>query len=580
MVARPQPIQDLRGARHALAIASFVALALFQIHPVIGDFRTSAIGHEGNDVWNHIWGFAYVANSLAEGRLPIHTDLLLWPNGGSLWFIDTLNAVLTLPVQWALGPVAAMNTAILFNFALAGIGAYVLAWRVTQTQAGAWLAGVAFQAAPHLMGQAYNGITESLSVGWLPLALLAIREAAMRPDRNRSIVAGAAVGITAVANWYYGLFAGIALLGFLARGAWRLHRAGQGPSREQVLALAWGTAIGALIVAPPFWVFRSTMAAADAVVARDPGFVWSTLVMHNMTDLVGLVRPGRHYSPDLAALFDEDLIVVTYVGHALLWPALLTLATRYRPRVWSWVGYAAVMGVLSLGPFLYVGGDYVQVLDGWLPLPFLGLYEWAPMFSRISHAYRFVVGLTLALCIMLAWTIRVARFRGWPVWPLAIGLAACRITESFLGSPAVFPLPTATVEVSAAVAALDEGAVLDLPIGIPVLARSRYSMQQLVNNRPSPYGLNDPVPRSLVANHFTRYLVELEWSNVHTLPANMPWLDLEVGRQAAIADGLQWIVMHKAGFPKPLFARQARFLDLVATPVHDGGHTRIYRLDP
>mgnify|MGYP003342199008 CR=1 FL=1 len=29
------------------------------------------------------------------------------------------------------------------------------------------------------------------------------------------------------------------------------------------------------------------------------------------------------------------------------------------------------------------------------PLPFLALFKFFPMFSRISHAYRFVIGLSL-----------------------------------------------------------------------------------------------------------------------------------------------------------------------------------------
>ncbi len=580
MVARPNQKPDPARPRHALAVASFMLLAVWQIYPTLSDFAHTALGHENNDVWNHIWGFAYVASRLAEGQLPTHTDLLFWPEGGSLWFIDTFGALLTLPVQWVAGPVAAMNTACWFNFTLAGAATYALAWRVTETQPGAWLAGIAFQVTPHLMGQTYNGITESLAVGWLPLALLAIREAFHSPSRSRCLAAGATLGITAFANWYYGLFAGMALLGLLARGLWRLKQSGDLPSTAALAGLAWGGLATLLIVGPPFSIFRSTMAATDAVVARDPAFVWSTLVMHNMTDLLSLFRPGKHYSPDLKVIFDEDLIVVTYIGHALLWPALLALVSRSRQKMMGWAAYGAVMGILTLGPFLYVAGDYVVLLGGWIPLPFLGLHEAIPMFSRISHAYRFVVGLTLPLCILLAWAIRECRFRGLPTWKIAICLALARIGESFFGSPAVFPLPTSTVKVPAAVAEMKDGAVLDLPIGVPVLARSQYSMFQLVHGQPSPYGLNDPVPPSLVANHFTRFLVELEWSNIHSLPSTMPWLDLAVGRASAIDDGLRWIVLHKDRFPAPLFARQARFLDQMATPFYDGDTLRIYRLDP
>lgn len=556
-----------------------VLLAIWQTWPVWGDFSRTAIGHPANDIWNHIWGFAFFFDAVTTGQMPTHTALLNWPQGGSLWFIDSFNATLTLPVQWIWGPIAAVNAAVFFNFAWAGVATYALAWRVTGTTAGAWLAGVALQTTPHLLGQAYNGITESLSIGWLPLALLAIRHASRQPGPKQGALAGLTISVAAVANWYYGLFAGIALLGLFGRGAWR--RWGTGatwPNRLGATLLA-GTLTAGLVMVPPFALFRETLLASDAVVMRDPSFVWSTLVMHNMSDLVSMVRPGHHYSPDLKALFDEDLIVVIYLGWALTLPAIAAMVSTARLGVWSWAGFAGLMGVLTLGPFLYVNGDYLSVMGGWVPLPFLALYETVPMFSRISHAYRFVMGLTLGLCMLAAWAIRDCRTRRWPVWPIALTLGFLRIGESFVFSPAVFPLPTSQVSVPQALAELETGAVLDLPVGVPVLARARYSMAQLINKRPSPFGLNDPVPSSLKNNHFTQYLIALEWGDVDTLPASMPWLDLVVGQAAAMSDGLEWVVLHKNWLPPTVERRLDGFLSLVATEVHADEQVRIYRLE-
>jgi len=564
----------------AAAFVFFAALACWQVGPVLDAFSTKAIGHAGNDVWNHIWGYDYVARSLKEGRLPLHTDQLIWPTGGSLWFIDTFGAVLMLPIEMTLGPIAAYNAGYLFNFALAGIGAYLLARSVSGSQAGAFIAGAAFQTTPHLLGQAYNGISETLAVGWLPLALLAIRWASKQPSIRRGAIAGLMMAMCALANWYYGLFAGMALVGLLTRGLFRCWRAKERPTRPAMMSLIWGAVTTLVIVGPPFWAFRETMSAADAVVSRDPAFVWSTLVLHNMTDVMTLIHPGKHYSPDLKELFGEDLIVVVYLGHALLWPALAVLLTRLRARAMSWAWLAMGFFILTLGPFLFVSGDYVEVLGGWLPLPFLALHEAVPMFSRISHAYRFVVGLSLALVVLLSLSIRYIRIRGWPVWSVVILLGILRVNEAHFHSAAVFPLPTVQADVPTVTTTLTDGAVLDLPIGVPVLARSEYSMDQLIHGQAVPYGLNDPVPRHIAANRFTRFLVELEWSSVHTLPSTLPWIDLELGRRAAIEDGLKWIVLHEERYPAAIFARVSQFLDISATPVHHTAGRRIYRLDP
>jgi hypothetical protein len=181
---------------------------------------------------------------------------------------------------------------------------------------------------------------------------------------------------------------------------------------------------------------------------------------------------------------------------------------------------------------------------------------------------------------MLALLIRYVRLRQGPVWAVVLGLAVLRVGETHYGSPAIFPLPTVSTTVPAGVSLIQDGAVLDLPIGVPVLARSKYGLDQLVHMQPIPYGLNDPIPRYIAANYFTRFLFELESSDIHTLPSTLPWLDLELGREAALTDGLRWIVLHEEDYPEATFTRVSLFLDLVATPVHHQQGRRIYRLDP
>ncbi len=538
------------------------------------DPTSLALGEPRNDVWNHVWGYWYVADSLGDGQLPVHTDLLVWPGGGSLWFIDLLGALVTLPVQWVAGPIAAYNASYFLNWMLCGLGAYALGLQVTESRAAALVAGLAYMSTPQLLGQAYNGISETLAAGWLPLALLALRHGWEKPNWRSGALVGLVYGITALANWYYGLFAALVALGLLLREPFTRRR-----SRWKGLAWMLGAAamVGTLVVAQPFWVFLSTLGAEDAIVTRESTFNWSTLVLHNMTDVLALVHPGKFYSPDLHESFGENLIVVVYLGHALLLPALAGLWLRWRRARW-WGAMALGFTVLTLGPFLYINGDYLQIAGGWVPLPFLALFEHAPGFSTISHAYRFAIGASLALCVLAAVLVAELESRGINGWMLAILLSGARIAESFWASPAWFPIPAARAEIPEVYTALEGGAVWDLPIGIPVLARSEYSLFQITHGQPVPYGLNEHMPKLLWANRFSRYLVEMEWSDVATMPAQPPWLDLELGRTALIDDGLRWIVLHKALYAEHQYPRVANFLDLVAEAVHDSEEIRVYRL--
>lgn len=565
-----------RSQPHLVALALFGVLALIIGAPVLGDPTRLALGHPENDVWNHVWGYWWVSTELWRGELPVHTPLLNWPGGGSLWFIDAFNVVATLPVNYLFGPVAAYNLAVIGNFLFCGIGAYALTLRVTGFYAAALLGGVAWMTSPHLLGQAYNGISETLSAGWLPLALLFAREAVAEARPREAALGGLVLGVTALANWYYGLFAGLCVTGLLIRAAlWRRPPGGVG---RWLLALFLYGATAGLIVAGPFSLFFQTMDAADAVVTRDPDFVWATLILHNMTDVVSMVRPGKHYSPDLLRVFGEHLIVVVYVGASILVPALLAPLVVRKSALRGWALMAGFFGLLTLGPFLYIGGDYVQVMERWIPLPFLALFQWFPLFSRISHAYRCVMGLTLGLILLMGLFLRGARQRGWPAGALALGLGLARVAESFWGSPAVFPLPAARFDPPPIYAALTGGAVLDLPVGVPVLSRSSIVAYQIVHQQPIPYGLNDPTPPVLYYNRFTQYLLELERDTVTLLPARAPLLDIALGRQAAMDAGLRWVVLHKDRFPASQLEKVSAFLDRAATARYDDERVRVYEL--
>jgi hypothetical protein len=566
-----------------LALGLYSGLALLVCAPVLPAPGRLALGHPENDVWNHVWGYGWIAAELGRGELPVHSEAVAWPRGGSLWFIDAFNALWTLPVQALGGPVLAYNVAVFGNLVLAGMGAWALARAVTGSRAGALVAGVAYASAPHLLGQLYNGISETLAVGWLPLAVLALRRLFRSPSPGAGVATGALLGVTALANWYYGLFAGLVVLGLFGRELVR--RVGP-PRRRQAsvpggrLVVAGGIAalVAGAIVAGPFALFARTMNADDALVTRNPAFVWATLVMHNMTDVETFVHPGKFYSPDFYAASGERLLVVVYLGFALLLPAFAALFTRARRAVEPWLLVFVLFLLLALGPFLYVGGAYVQAQGGWIPLPFLALYQWFPMFSRISHAYRFVVGATLALSVMLAFAVRES-----PRWGVRAGVVAAlvglvRIGESFLFSPAVWPLPVADVTVPAEVAALRDGAVLDLPVSMPVLARSRLLAGQLAHGQPVPFGLNDPVPTALHENHYTRFLVELERRHVQVLPTALPLLDLAAGALALRAQGLRWVVVHQADYHPDQLVRIQDFLDLTARRAGEGAGVRVYEL--
>lgn len=538
----------------------YFALACLITWPAILNLSGAALGHPGNDIWNHLWGFWWVRDAMFHhGELPLQTDLINHPQGGALYFIDLSNALLSLPLQGSLGLVASYNLVVMGQLAFAAFAAFLLARHLTRHTQGAWLAGIIYGFSPHLLAQLYNGISETLNAGWLPLFLLCWLKLMGEGRLRWAIATGAAGFFTLFTNWYYGLFGFLAVL---LHTGWSLTQRSERPRwlklRTLTLLLVAGLtfSLGAL---PLMWAFAQTLNAPNAIVGRDPEFVYRTLVQHNMTDLLIFFHPGRFYSPDLKALYGEDLIIVGYLGYLslllALGPALLWKAREKR----FWLLLGAAFFILALGPFLYVNGAYLELRGDWIPLPFLGFFHAFPLFSRISHAFRFVVGVSLALGILAAMGAkgllgRVPRGLSGRLVTLlfTVLLTVAILTETLGYSPAVWPIPTSRIAIPSFYGRLAEEpdgfAILDLPLGVPTLERAVYTFGQTIHHKKVPYGLNDPLPASLRDNRLTDYLLNLEFLPFHHLPLRLPALELEVGVRQLKAQNYRYVLVHEKHF--------------------------------
>lgn len=528
-------------------------------------------GHPGNDVWNHIWGYWWVADEVAAGRLPLVTDLQAFPGSSRLFFIDTFGAMITLPIQWLAGPVLAMNVVVIGCFWAAGMAAWGLARHVRAELFGAGpdadrdalIAAIAYATSPHLIAQAYNGITETLFAAGLPLATLGVLRLFDRPTLWRAFVAAVGMALCMLANWYYGLMALVGSVLLLV--VFALVR------RERVrwAALPKAVALAALVsgaaVAPVLGGFASTLDGPDAIVKRDPAFVWTSLVTHNITDVVSSFRPGKVYSPDLKELHGEDLLIVTYLGWTLIVLAGIGLARtrRWRDRL-PWVAWCGLFAILMLGPYLYVAGAYITVADRRIPLPFLALFESLPLFERISHPFRFVMGVQLGLGVLAALGLGAL-----PKWA-RVAAPVVLMVEALVLSPAPWPIPRSSAHMPEHVAVLaadpEPGAVLDVPISVANLERAVYLYWQTGHRRPSPYALNEPLPVVLDRSHVVRALLTAEAGRIDRLPPMLAELDLVVAGRALARLGVRYVVLHGTMYPPERKAQSIAILRTALGP--------------
>ena len=192
----------------ATVVGLYTLLAVIFTYPLVLNYSDYIIGHMESDVWKHLWGLWWVRRRLIQDCvLPLHTFLLNYPYGGALYFIDSLNGVLSVPLQSFLSIVQTFNTIVLFNLVLASSGAYVLAKGLTGHKAASFVAGAIYAFSAYMGSSIASGITESINIGYLPFFCHYF----MRQFRSRSFkdafLAALFFSLNTLGSWYFGTFA-------------------------------------------------------------------------------------------------------------------------------------------------------------------------------------------------------------------------------------------------------------------------------------------------------------------------------------------------------------------------------------
>ena len=263
----------------------------------------SLIGSGKVDVWNHVWGSWWWFDSLSTGSTPWQTTLLQYPDGGTLWFIDPVLAILGLPFA-GFSPTFAYNFGIWVYLAFASWTARRFAVSLGSAPNASWIASIVVVCSAWMLSEISNGITEAVNIGPVALAM-AWTEDACRGKRYGEqsalqwMKAGMGVGLATMASPYLGLGVGIVvairtLASFANTWKW-----------------SWLGGLTSLIVASPtLLLFRLQLEAANAIIKRPDGMNES-LALHNAVDPRTFIAPFGFQSVDLT---DEGFVHSMYLG--------------------------------------------------------------------------------------------------------------------------------------------------------------------------------------------------------------------------------------------------------------------------
>jgi len=267
-----------------LATLGFVALTIAYSWP-LPRHVWHGVAHDPGDpilnAWILWWSTKAVPLTAAWWNAP-----MFWPAPGSFAFSEHLLG--EAPIAWPLialtgNPLFGYNVALLASYVLCGLGAYFLAYTLTNRHDASFVAGVAFAFAPYRLAQLPH--IQVLSSYWIPVCLAALH----RYDRDGAwkwaALAAAAWLMQSLGNGYFMFFLTILLVGWFVwfvPGRWPAAKLGRA-------AACFGAAV--ILLAPVLYGYKRIL-----------------------VDTYGFSRgfgPAQQYGADLASLLsasDESLL--------------------------------------------------------------------------------------------------------------------------------------------------------------------------------------------------------------------------------------------------------------------------------
>ena len=424
-----------------LVLIAYFVLTVFMTWPTALHL-TNGIPGDGFDGWQNYWNLWWVKQALLNlGTNPFFTDHLYPPTGVSLLFhtLNIFNSFWTLPIQLNFGLAIAYNTVVFLSFTLAGYGGYLLSLHTLTRlklpiqrglRPAAFVGGLVFTLSPfhlaHLLGhmQVFNMI-------WPPFYILGLLRTlepwngtiSARITRRQWRNAGMSclfLILATLVDWYHTLylliFTGLVLIWTIGQRWLSWHRerntGGKGratnPLYQPLLQPIWivlAIGLGFAVVLSPILVPM----VRDA--GRRPDL--QTGLVQNITlsaDLLAFIVPSemhplwgdwaKRIADNFSTTTSERLIFAGFVPLAL--GILAVIRGWSRSIVKFWVMTILVFFILSLGPYLHIGGAIVE-LGGWqIPMPYLLLYYTVPFIGLTRSLSRYDLMVMLGLGVLVA----------------------------------------------------------------------------------------------------------------------------------------------------------------------------------
>lgn len=523
-----------------------VVLAAWLFHPAIVAPTGHAVGREQSEQLVGVWANQVILENLVDRqRAPHHVDGLNFEPGGVVYPMSLPTALLALPFYGAFTITMLYNAAMLLNFLLSLLGAYLLFRHLGAGRPWAALPGALLYAlAPYCLDSFAMGPMEATALGWIPLAILAVE----RLDGTRPVhhlVRAGALALVYAGNPYYGVFT-LGAAGFLL-----LTRTGYKSSLARIRGAAPTLAAAVLLMAPMAWYMMATLNHPHSLLPQRTGpqnmeFHAQFLSMYQAVDLASLVLPTSAYQ----SVYQH---IGFYLGLSALLACGLAVARAKPSRRWLWLGLGFLL--FSLGGGLRIAGWQAGGEADPLRLPAYWLLMYVPGFSNIFYPYRAMP--LVMLCMGAMVTLLLARPGALPRWAHPLLFGALFVADMLLVYRQAAPLPAVPYQPPDYYLKLgaEQGnfGVLDLPPPGNDTEKANYLLHQRFHRKRIPYTL-EMIPfwkvQNKRVNHFVQGIMLAEMPPNHPRRWDEEAKKFECGVDCAGLDGI-WklgirdVVLHR-----------------------------------
>lgn len=452
----------------AAVILGFVAAAVAILGPLWWDIERRYLVNSMRDQHMWEWFFAVTAHAVAEGGLPLWSDLQNHPLGVNLMANTAMFGlgVPLAPLTWAFGPTATFAVAL--TGGLAGTAAawyWVFSRSLVRSRTAAAVGGGLCGFAPPMVSHA-NAHPNFVAFFVLPfIVLLLIRLArGARPMRD-----GLVLGL--LVAWQIFLGEEPLLLAGTAIGLFGICYAAVRPGEVRAMlpplttGLTVGAGVAAVLVAYPLWIQffgpQSYLSLGHGETGNDllalTGFATESLAGSPGEPGTGAARFAANPTEE-NAYFGLPLVLLTVVLGAWLWRVPVARASSITALVLAWI---------SLGTTVRVNGTDTGIPGPWALLANAPLFE-SVVVSRFTMACIPFVAVLLALA-----TDRVLdgasaeRVPSRPVWLLVLAAALLPIVPTPLHAIERTPTPKFYTDGGWRKFAEHGGSVVSVPLASP-----------------------------------------------------------------------------------------------------------------